>query len=138
MQALIRPEEALASFERATALKPDFTEANWNKGLCLLLMGRFDQGLPLYEWRKWRAEPVATNSYPQPIWLGDQDIAGKTLFLWWEQGFGDTIQFCRYAPLVEARGAKVIMSVQKPLREAVETDQPHHRGRRSRRGAARI
>ena len=124
LQALKRPEEALASFERATALKPDFTEANWNKGLCLLLMGRFDQGLRLYEWRKWRAEPVATNSFPQPIWLGDQDIAGKTLFLWWEQGFGDTIQFCRYAPLVEARGAKVIMSVQNPLLKLLKQISP--------------
>jgi tetratricopeptide (TPR) repeat protein len=124
LQALKRPEEALASFERATALKPDFTEANWNKGLCLLQMGRFEQGLRLYEWRKWRTEPVATNTFPQPIWLGDQDIAGKTLFLWWEQGFGDTIQFCRYATLVEARGAKAIMSVQKPLLKLLKQISP--------------
>ena len=62
--------------------------------------------------------------YPQPLWLGDENIAGKTLFIYWEQGFGDTIQFCRYAKLVEARGAKVIMSVQQPLLWAVEADQP--------------
>ena len=51
----------------------------------------------------------------KPVWLGEENIAGKTLFIHWEQGFGDTIQFCRYAKLVEARGAKVIMSVQQPL-----------------------
>ena len=47
-----------------------------------------------------------------------------TLFLWWEQGFGDTIQFCRYAKLVEARGAKVIMSVQMPLRGLLKQISP--------------
>ena len=58
---------------------------------------------------------MAARSYPQPLWLGEENIAGKTLFIYWEQGFGDTIQFCRYAKLVEARGAKVVMSVQQPL-----------------------
>ncbi len=124
LQALKRPEEALASFEQATALKPDFTEANWNKGLCLLLLGRLDQGWPLYEWRKWRSEPVATHTFPQPLWLGKEDIAGKTLFLWWEQGFGDTIQFCRYAKLAEARGAKVILAVQKSLHKLLKQISP--------------
>ena len=59
--------------------------------------------------------PIAADSYPQPLWLGEENIAGKTIFIWCEQGFGDTIQFCRYAKLLEARGAKVIMSVQQPL-----------------------
>ena len=53
--------------------------------------------------------------YPQPEWLGVENIAGKILFLHWEQGLGDTIQFCRYARLAEARGARVIMEVQQPL-----------------------
>ena len=54
-------------------------------------------------------------TFPQPLWLGAEEIASKTIFIWSEQGFGDTIQFCRYAKLLEARGAKVIMSVQQPL-----------------------
>ncbi len=62
--------------------------------------------------------------FPQPLWLGEQDIAGKTLFLWWEQGLGDTIQFCRYATLAEARGAQVVMSVQQPLRELLKRISP--------------
>lgn len=124
LDALKRPEEALPSFERAIELKPDFAEANWNKALCLLLMGRFEQGWPFYEWRKWRTEPVATQTFPEPIWLGKEDIAGKTLFLWWEQGLGDTIQFCRYAPLAEARGAKVILSVQHPLQKLLAQISP--------------
>ena len=74
----------------------------------------FEQGLRQYEWRK-KLKPMAVRSCPRPVWLGDENIAGKTLFIYWEQGFGDTIQFSRYAKLVEARGAKVIMSVQQPL-----------------------
>jgi hypothetical protein len=113
---LKRPEEALVSYNKAIALKPDYADACWNQSLCLLLLGRFEQGWRQHEWRKRRNEPVATRSFPQPLWLGEEDIAGKTLFIWWEQGFGDTIQFCRYAKLAETRGAKVIMSVQQPLR----------------------
>ena len=89
-----------------------------------MVLGRFEQGWRQYEWRKKRDEPVATRSFPQPLWLGEEDIAGKTLFIWWEQGYGDTIQFCRYAKLVEARGAKVIMSVQQPLRGLLKQISP--------------
>jgi hypothetical protein len=51
-----------------------------------------------------------------PRWQGE-DLAGKTIFLYPEQGFGDTIQFCRYIALVEERGGRVILEVQKPLHE---------------------
>jgi tetratricopeptide (TPR) repeat protein len=113
---LKRPEDALTSYDKAIALRPDFAEAHWNQSLYLLLLGRFEQGWRQYEWRKRRNEAVAVRTFPQPLWLGDEEIAGKTLFIWWEQGLGDTIQFCRYAKLAEARGAKVIMSVQQTLR----------------------
>ena len=53
--------------------------------------------------------------YPQPMWRGEKDLHGKTIFLRAEQGLGDTIQFVRYAPLVAALGAKVILGVQPPL-----------------------
>jgi tetratricopeptide (TPR) repeat protein len=121
---LMRPEEAIASFDTAIALKPDFAEAYWSQSLCLLLLGRFKQGWRQYEWRKKCDEPFAARSYSQPLWLGDQDIAGKTLFLWWEQGLGDTIQFCRYAMLAEARGAKIVLSVQQPLRGLLSAISP--------------
>jgi tetratricopeptide (TPR) repeat protein len=110
-----RPAEALASYDRAIALKPDYARAHINKSHCLLLIGNFERGWRDYEWRKTGDEPVAVRSYPQPLWLGEEVIAGKTLFIYWEQGLGDTIQFSRYAKLAEARGAKVIMSVQEPL-----------------------
>jgi tetratricopeptide (TPR) repeat protein len=124
LRDLKRPEEAMASYGKAIALKPDFAEAYWDQCLCLLLLGRFEQGLPQYEWRKKRDQPVATRSFRQPFWRGAEDIAGKTLFLWWEQGYGDTIQACRYAKLVEARGAKIIMSVQESLLELIRPISP--------------
>ena len=109
------PAEALESYDRAIGLMPGYAEAYWNQSLCFLLMGTFEQGLRQYEWRKKLNEPIGVRSYPQSVWLGNETIAGKTLFIHWEQGLGDTIQFCRYAKLVEARGAKVVMSVQEPL-----------------------
>ena len=59
-------------------------------------------------------------NFRQPLWLGADDIAGKTILLHAEQGFGDTIQFCRYVPLVAARGARVVLEVQRPLRRLMD------------------
>jgi len=113
--ALGRPQDASPSFDRAIALKRDYAEAYGNQALCLLLLGRFEQGWRQHEWRKKPPMSIAARSYPQPSWLGGEDVADKTLFLWWEQGLGDTIQFGRYARLAEDRGAKIVMSVQDPL-----------------------
>jgi tetratricopeptide (TPR) repeat protein len=112
---LKRSEEALASYDDAIALKPDYAEAHWNQSLGFLLVGRFEQGWRQFEWRKKLKAPLGLRLFTQPVWLGAEDIAGKTLFIYWEQGLGDTIQFCRYAKLAQARGAKVVLSVQQPL-----------------------
>jgi tetratricopeptide (TPR) repeat protein len=124
LRDLKRSAESLASFDRALALDPDYAGAYLNQGFCLLLMGRLDRGFRQYEWRKKRDDPVAIRPFPRPLWLGEENIAGKSLFLWWEQGLGDTIHFCRYAKLAEARGAKVIMSVQRPLRRLLAPISP--------------
>jgi len=124
LRDLNRPKDALASYDKAIALRPDDVEANWNRSLCLLLTGDFERGWQAYEWRKKQKGHSAKRSYPQPLWSGAQDLAGKTLFLYWEQGLGDTIQFCRYARLVEARGAKVVLSVQGPLRRLLSRLSP--------------
>src|ERR1700733_8925740 len=120
LQDLKRIEDALTSYDKAIALKPDYAEAYHNQSLCFLLMGRFEQGWRQFEDGKRRNKAVVVHSYPQPLWLGEETIANKTLFIYGEQGFGRTIQFCRYAKLVEARGAKVIMSAQEPLRRLLE------------------
>jgi len=117
LQELKRFEEALASFEQALALRPDYAYAHWNESLLRLLTGDFSRGWAKYEWR-WKSEDRNTkHNFSQPLWLGAEAIDGKTILLHSEQGFGDTIQFCRYVPLVAARGARVILEVEKPLRE---------------------
>ncbi len=115
LQDLNRLDDALANFDKAIALMPDFAEACCNQSYCLLKMGCFEQGWRLHEWRKKTGRPVGNLSFQQPLWLGGEDVADRTLFVHWEQGLGDTIQFCRYGKLLKARGARVVMSVQEPL-----------------------
>ncbi len=118
LQALNRYDEALASYERAGKVRPDYADAHYNEALCRLLFGDLDRGWEKYEWR-WQVDQFrdSKRSFAQPLWLGQSEIAGKTILLYAEQGLGDTIQFCRYVPLVAARGARVILDVQEPLRE---------------------
>ena len=116
--ALNRLDEALASYDQAISIKPDYAEPYWNKSLALLLDGQFAQGWQEHEWR-WKNEMLSTYKekryFLQPLWLGAETLKDKTILLYAEQGFGDTIQFCRYVPLVTQLGAKVILEVQRPL-----------------------
>jgi tetratricopeptide (TPR) repeat protein len=121
LQDLKRPEDALAGYDKAIALKPDYADAYVSQSFCFLLMGRFEQGWRQYEWRKKQSKPVAARPYLQPLWLGEQNIAGKTLFIYWEQGLGDLIQFCRYAKLAADLGARVILESPKPLMSLLAT-----------------
>jgi tetratricopeptide (TPR) repeat protein len=121
---LSRLEEAAAAFDTAIALTEGFAEAFVNKSYCLLRMGHFEEGWRLHEWRKKTERPVGNRSFPQPAWLGNEDIANKTVFVHWEQGFGDTLQFCRYGRLLRARGANVVMSVQEPLHRLLSHSMP--------------
>lgn len=108
--------EALAGFDRALALEADYAPAHWNKAVLLLLTGDFAAGWPLYEWR-WRNEKLGLKprDLAAPRWDGSQPLAGRVVLLHAEQGLGDTLQFCRYAELVSARGAEVILEVPRPL-----------------------
>src|SRR5262249_23434567 len=80
-------------------------------------LGDFEVGLEKYEWRR-RSKDKAflERDFDKPIWLGTQDIAGKTILVHAEQGLGDTLQFCRYVELVADRGARVVLEVQPALK----------------------
>ncbi len=115
-------DEAEASFQRALAINPNFISALFNSGLLRLLRGEFEQGWRLYEyrWADAQAKQYVRN-FSQPLWLGDADLNGKTIFLYAEQGLGDFIQFCRYALMVEKLGAKIIVLVPQELMSLAES-----------------
>jgi len=107
---------ALECYRAAIASKPDYAEAHWNLALQWLLLGEFGPGWKEYEWRTRlpnleRPWPYADREH----WDGSP-LEGKAILLHGEQGFGDAIQFIRYAPLVAERGGKVIVSCQAKLK----------------------
>jgi tetratricopeptide (TPR) repeat protein len=117
LRRLDRPVEALADFNAALTGRPEFAEAHFEAGMAQLSLGDFANGWKEYEWR-WKTGTFASRrrQFRASLWLGDAPISGKTILLHAEQGFGDTIQFVRYAPLIAKRGAKVICEVQGELR----------------------
>jgi tetratricopeptide (TPR) repeat protein len=118
LDAMGRRREALASFERSLALDPGRAAVRSFKAMLELSLGDYAKGWEDYEAR-WQSEDFLDPRRPfaQPLWLGKEDLRGKTILLYAEQGFGDTLQFMRYAPLVAAKGARVILEVQPQLAE---------------------
>jgi tetratricopeptide (TPR) repeat protein len=110
---LRRFAEAREHYDRALALAPDYAEAGLNRAFLLLVIGEFNEGWTAYEWRR-RTPTWTPRIFAEPEWTGE-NLSGKTLLLYAEQGFGDTIQFVRYARLVAARGARVVVEVQPAL-----------------------
>src|SRR5687768_10770264 len=111
----LRVDDAIASHERAIELEPENGSFHWNYASALLLAGRYDQGWQEYEWR-WRTPELGKRKavYPAPEWHGE-DISGKTVVLYGEQGYGDVIQFIRYASSIARRGGTVLVVTQPDL-----------------------
>jgi hypothetical protein len=117
-------EAALSSYDRAVALQADFAEAQYNRSLALLLSGDFENGWLGHEWRWRNAQRLSIGqrrSFSQPLWLGNESVAGKKLLLYNEQGLGDTVQFCRFAKSVANLGASVFLEIQAPLAGLLES-----------------
>ncbi|MGA8146627.1 MAG: tetratricopeptide repeat-containing glycosyltransferase family protein [Gallionellaceae bacterium] len=119
LKDLMRLDEAGACFDRAIAL--NYAPAYWNKSLLDILTGNFDEGWQLYEWRWNDSQKDFARNFSKPLWLGQEAVAGKTLLIHAEQGLGDFIQFCRYALMLEALGAKVILEVPSVLVALIST-----------------
>jgi Tfp pilus assembly protein PilF len=110
-----RLDEAIACYRRALALAPDLAAAQHHLAMALLAQGDFAAGLPAFEWRMRTSQAAgAQRNFPQKQWRGEA-ASGQRLLIHAEQGFGDTLQFCRFAPLAEARGLKVTLEVQPAL-----------------------
>lgn len=111
-----RYTEAEALYREAVAMVPDYDDAQFNLGLLLLSLGQFEEGWSLHEMRhalNLKERNVNTTVAPCPRWNGEE-IRGKSLLILPEQGFGDQIQFCRYANVLKEMGAKHITLVCEP------------------------
>jgi tetratricopeptide (TPR) repeat protein len=113
-----RFDEALMVYRHVQRIDPENAETNCNVGLIQLLNGDFEAGWPGREAR-WKIPSLSsTATYPkfsQPMWRGEENIEGKTILVCADEGLGDTIQFVRYAPMLTALGARVILLLQESL-----------------------
>ncbi len=120
LTGLGRIEEALLSCDQAIALKWDSPEAQFNKGACHMALGDFERGWPGFEWRwKSRFAPEG-RALPGVPWLGDVAPDNKTILVHAEQGLGDSLQFCRYIPMLAAT-ATVVLDVPRTLVRLLST-----------------
>jgi tetratricopeptide (TPR) repeat protein len=116
LSALHRFDEAIAACQRAIGIDPNYAAAEWNLALLQLLLGQFAPGWAGREARwKIQSYPHIYPALSQPMWLGGEDIAGKTILVCADEGFGDTLQFVRYVPMLSARNARVLLMVQDAL-----------------------
>lgn len=109
-------EEAIAAFHGALALEPDYVDAHFNLALAYLQKGDFAEGWSHYEWR-WRKdgfEGGAPRHGAIPPWRGEA-AAGRTILLWCEQGFGDSIQLVRYGADLSGLGWSVVLEAPSAL-----------------------
>jgi len=113
-------EDALATGERAVAASPKNVTARLMLAGLYLRLGRMTaRAWDLYEWRH-RQNPGTPGWMQGPVWAGE-DLTGRTILLHAEQGYGDTLQFVRYAPLVARRAGRVILAVQPALLRLLRT-----------------
>lgn len=112
-------EKALACCENALSLSDTDALVRWNRALIWLLQGDFKRGWIEYEWR-WEKENTLKRAIDAGQRWNGEDLSGKTLFVYEEQGMGDTIHFIRYLPLIKTLGGIVIFEVIPPLIRLVE------------------
>ena len=113
--------DGLALFEKLIAEQPSSADAHFNASTAFLLHGDYTRGWEEYEWR-WKSARFASmkRHFPFPVWRGES-LDGSSILVYAEQGFGDTIQFARYLPLLASLGARVYFQVQPALKRLMAT-----------------
>ncbi|WP_144152942.1 tetratricopeptide repeat protein [Paraburkholderia sp. BCC1885] len=119
---LRRHTEASDAYAKAIEIDPDYVLAHCMRSFLCLSIADFEAGWAEYEWR-WRDEQMVggLRSFAQVRWTGAEPLAGRTILLYAEQGLGDTLQFCRYVPIVKALGATVVLEAQPELKSLLAT-----------------
>ncbi len=127
LEWLHRHQEAMINFNIATSLDPQYVNAYWQKGLSQLTNGNFELGWQNYEARWTKSNPIQFYYSEIPRLDEINNLFGKKILIWAEQGLGDTIQFCRYIKLLSQTGAKItflipdqLLNLLKPLRQFCE------------------
>jgi len=115
LHELGRFDAAIQSYERAVAIDPQAAPAHAQMALSLLLTGDFERGWREYAWRGEGSDLVSRGRFDRLEWQGEP-LNGATLLVHAEQSLGDTIQFARFLPMAEARGACVVLEVQPELK----------------------
>lgn len=116
LMAQAEPASALLQYRRARALSPGLPGARLGEAMALLTLGDWAEGWDAYEARLAQPRfPPYTDGLPGERWNGSEPLGHRTILLLSEQGLGDTLQFCRYVPLVRDRAAGVVLQVQPPL-----------------------
>lgn len=114
-----RRDEALELYRRAIALAPNYAETHYRYGQALLSVGQYQEGFREFDWRRYETIPRKTlERYGDSTWSG-QPLEGKTIVVYWEQSFADTIQFVRYVKLLKERGARVLVDCQPTLQRLI-------------------
>lgn len=123
LQDFVSLEEGLASYNRALTINPKFAGARFGRALVTLMMGDLKTGFEEYESR-WegsdQAKKVKPPKFPFPQWKGETPPANGRIIIYYEQGFGDTLQFCRYAPLLLEKFGHVTFVVQNELYRLIQ------------------
>lgn len=119
-----RFEEALTYFNHALTINPNYAQVKFNLGVLKLRYGDYHEGWPLYESR-WDVNIQGTSKL-SPSWLGEELLIGKSIHIYAEQGLGDTLQFCRYIPLIKAyKPNHIMVEVQGPLLTLLQNTWAH-------------
>lgn len=112
-------EKAMPYYKKALTLDPNHVEAHFSLGLANLCLGNFIKGFEGYEWR-WKNKRLKLREFEFPMWDGVASLEGKTIFIYGEQGLGDTFQFVRYLKDLKERGAYVVFAPQNPLNDIIK------------------
>jgi tetratricopeptide (TPR) repeat protein len=108
-QSMRKVDDALKDFNNAITINPNHADAQWNKSLLEIMIGNFQEGWLGYEWRWKSYSKKWARTFKEPLWLGQESLKGKTIYIYPEQGFGDFIQFCRFVPMLLKLDAQVIL-----------------------------
>lgn len=111
-------EKAFEEYNKTLEIEPGKKETIRNIAFIYLMEGNFQKGWELYEIARENlpAKVVLKNIHKKPEWDGS-DLNGKTIYVCWEQGLGDTIQFIRYLPILAHKGGRIVLNCKPELKK---------------------